>query len=439
MPSRRAALRALALGATGTLAGCLDGERSGTETDPTSDATGSPTTGETDTTADTPDPPADARWATEVPGTVGELALADGTLYAGTDAGTLVALDAGTGAERWRFDAPTPVWSLGWGTGLLVDDGTLYAVSGSFDGIHGQENAVHALDPATGAERWTYAPDLAYAAFGLHGTSDGALFVGINDDSLSDEGDPTVALEVDTGTERWRVETGDVSGITPSQGTAVVGSQSVFRGLATDDGAERWSVRADEPGLLPPRVADETAYVAASGGSLRALSLDEGTERWTLDAPVNSVLVDGSGGASRSGVFVGGETVRHAGPDGTLRWTAEESLLLALLAGDHVLGFGESAVVSLSPDDGAVAWRAEVGTEYPRPHAVVDGVVVVTDDDSTRLFGLDADSGTRRWTFDPQVPEATAPVVGDGAVFVAESGFIGDEGTSRVVARDLVD
>jgi outer membrane protein assembly factor BamB len=435
MPSRRAALRALALGATGTLAGCLGDDSGGT----TTDSTGSPTTGGTDTTADGPDPPPDARWTTEVPGTVGGLALADGTLYAGTDAGALVALDPETGAERWRFDAPNPVWSLGWGTGLLVDGGILYAVSGSFDGIHGQENAVHALDPATGAERWTYAPDLAYAAFGLYGTSDGALFVGTNDDALSDEGDPTVALDVATGAERWRAETGDVSGIAPGEETTVVASQSLFRGLATDDGAERWSVRADDPGLLPPRVADGTAYVAASGGSLRALSLDRGTERWTLDAPVNSVLVGGTEGTARSGVFVGGETVRHAGPDGDRRWTTEGSLLLAVLAGEHLLGFGESAVASLSPDDGEVTWRAEVGTEYPRPHAVADGVVVVTDDDSTRLFGLDADSGARRWTFDPGVPEATAPVVGEGGAFVAESGFIGDEGTSRVVARDLVD
>jgi hypothetical protein len=84
---------------------------------------------------------------------------------------------------------------FGWGPGLLADAGTLFAVSGRFDGIHGRENAVNSLDPATGAYRQRSAPGTADAAFGLYGTADGALFVGTNDDALSDEGDPTVALD----------------------------------------------------------------------------------------------------------------------------------------------------------------------------------------------------------------------------------------------------
>jgi outer membrane protein assembly factor BamB len=450
MPSRRTALRSLGVAFAGTVAGCLAGDGSGTPTDATDDSPSSTRTDDdtspsTDDDTDGPDPPADATWTTDLDGRIGELHHYDGTLYAGTDASTLVALNAGDGTVRWRFDAPNPVESLASGTGLLVADGTLCAVSGAFDGLHGQENRVHALDPATGEERWTYAPDIAYEAFGLHGTADGALFVGSNDDALSDEGDPTIALETDTGAERWRVGTGDVSGVDPAPETAVVGTQSLFRGLATADGGERWSVSVDEFGLLPPRVAGETAYVGASGGPLRAVALDDGAERWRLDGPVNSVLVGGDGGSggedagtNPAGVFVGGREVRHADPDGTVRWTADRSLLLALLAGDRLLGYGESRVVSLSPDDGSVRWRATPDGEYSRPVAVADGVVVTDDGRSSRLFGLDADSGKRRWTFDPGVEETTGPVVGDGSVFVAEASELGGESEpGRVFARDL--
>jgi outer membrane protein assembly factor BamB len=454
MPSRRTALRTVGVTVAGTLAGCL-GDDSGTPTSPTDDSTSSETD-DTSPTTDDPDeqdgsdPPTDARWTTDLGGRVGDLLFHDGTLYAGTDAGTLVALDASDGTIRWRFDAPNPVNSLASGTGLLVADGTLYAVSGAFDGLHGQENRVHALDPATGEELWTYAPDISYEAFGLHGTADGALFVGSNDDALSNEGDPTIALETATGAERWRVGTGDVSGIEPGPGTTVVATQFLFRGLATGDGTERWSVSVEDAGLLPPRVAGDTAYVGHNGGPLRAVALDSGTERWRLDGPVNSVLVGGgapAGGDSRDdgesdapGVFVGGREVRHAGPGGDLRWTADEPLLLALLTEDRLLGFGESAVVSLSPDTGTVEWRATPGGEYPRPEAVADGVVVTADGRSPRLFGLDADSGETRWTFDPGVEQVTEPVVGDGAVVVAEASELGGESESgRVFARDLDD
>jgi outer membrane protein assembly factor BamB len=452
MPSRRTALRTLGVVLTGAVAGCLAADEPGT---PTDDTTPLPTTdGTSQTTDDDTDdsnPPTDAAWTADLAGRVGELLLHEGTLYAGTDANALVALDASDGTIRWRFDAPNPVRSAAAsGTGLLVADDTLYAVSGAFDGLHGQENRVHALDPATGEELWTYAPEIDYEAFGLHGTADGALFVGSNDDALSDEGDPTIALETATGTERWRVGTGDVSGIEPGAETTVVATQFLFRGLATADGRERWSVSVADAGLLPPRVAAETTYVGHSGGPLRALALDAGTERWRLDGPVNSVLVGGgasaggdsgdAGGADTSGVFVGGREVRHVGPDGTVRWTAGEPLLLALHAGDRLLGFGESAVVSLSPENGVVGWRATPGGEYPRPEAVAEGVVVTADGRSPRLFGLDADSGEPRWTFDPGVERTTDPVVGSGSVFVAEATELGGASESgRVFARDLAD
>ncbi|MFC5366164.1 PQQ-binding-like beta-propeller repeat protein [Salinirubrum litoreum] len=445
MPShrttRRTALRTLGVALGGAVAGCLSNDDSGTPTSSTDDDTPPTNTDDTSPTTDddtdVSDPPADARWTADLPGRVGELRFHDGTLYAGTDASSLVALDQSDGRVRWRFDAPNPVKSLASGTGLLVADGTLYAVSGAFDGLHGQENRVHALDPGTGEELWTYAPDISYEAFGLHGTADGALFVGSNDDALSDEGDPTIALETDTGAERWRVGTGDVSGIEPGVETTVVATQFLFRGLATADGTERWSVSVEDAGLLSPRVAGETVYVGHNGGPLRAVALDSGTERWRLDGPVNSVLVDDSG--AEAGVFLGGREVRHAGSDGTVRWTTDESLLLALLAGDRLLGFGESAVVSLSPEDGSVDWRATPGGEYTRPAAVAEGVVVTADGQSARLFGLDAASGETRWTFDPGVEQVTDPVVGDGAVFVAEASELGGESESgRVFARDLI-
>jgi len=87
--------------------------------------------------------------------------LADGRLYVGSDDGRLYCLSAGDGAEVWTFQAgPTSERLLGNGrmisawpvrTGVLVVDGTAYAGAGVFpaEGLF-----LYALDAATGRLRW---------------------------------------------------------------------------------------------------------------------------------------------------------------------------------------------------------------------------------------------------------------------------------------------
>lgn len=79
--------------------------------------------------------------------------IADGTLYLGLKEG-LIALDAHTGAVRWR-----------WGSGIyqvsaptLVDD-TIYAGGSAADGAHRHAGLLIAVDARTGRERWRLATD----------------------------------------------------------------------------------------------------------------------------------------------------------------------------------------------------------------------------------------------------------------------------------------
>ena len=90
--------------------------------------------------------------------------VADGGVYVGADGGWCYALDAATGAIRWKeqlLKNPDPTFTS---LGLTLSDGVLY-ISGGFplqtfniDGsLHG--GAVQALDPATGKIHWSSAPD----------------------------------------------------------------------------------------------------------------------------------------------------------------------------------------------------------------------------------------------------------------------------------------
>lgn len=87
-------------------------------------------------------------------------AVAEGSVYAASEGGVVVALEAATGAERWRAalgaaaeGAPTVAGGL-----VLVGAGP---DPGGILGLGGDEGSVRALDAATGEERWrTGFPDL---------------------------------------------------------------------------------------------------------------------------------------------------------------------------------------------------------------------------------------------------------------------------------------
>jgi outer membrane protein assembly factor BamB len=88
-------------------------------------------------------------------------AIADGRVYVGSGDGWVYCFDAATGKRQWRFRAAPieraiPLYGLissTWpvGSGVLVDNGVVYAAAGisNFDGTH-----VYALDAVTGKIRW---------------------------------------------------------------------------------------------------------------------------------------------------------------------------------------------------------------------------------------------------------------------------------------------
>lgn len=87
---------------------------------------------------------------------------ADGMIFVGTFANELVALDAATGKELWRFQAQNWVWA-----GPAVSEDMLYFgdLSGTF----------YALDPHNGESQWQLQPDGAIVGKPLI-TEDGIYF-----------------------------------------------------------------------------------------------------------------------------------------------------------------------------------------------------------------------------------------------------------------------
>ncbi len=99
-------------------------------------------TGVADTTL--PQPLA-LRWSFQAKDAVGSsAAIADGTVYVGSMDGLLHAIDVATGKERWQYQAAGPI------------EESSPAVSGGLVFVGDVSGVVHAVDAQTGRRRWTF-------------------------------------------------------------------------------------------------------------------------------------------------------------------------------------------------------------------------------------------------------------------------------------------
>jgi outer membrane protein assembly factor BamB len=112
----------------------------------------------------------------------------------GSAHGSLDALEASSGAVRWRVHDSTHAYSA-----PAVADGVVY--------VGTTEGSVTALDATTGAVRWRSLTDVQADA--LPAVADGVVYVAYYDGSV-------YALNATSGAQRWRFQTDGAQGMAPS-------------------------------------------------------------------------------------------------------------------------------------------------------------------------------------------------------------------------------
>lgn len=410
----------------GLATGCLDqsgdqeptsdpGPDSPATTPPPSRPTTEPPTATTESARLVDPPPSPFSWAFEVGEEipVGPIAH-DGLVLVANSRGTVRGLEAGSGRVAWRFDAPR---GIGGTTGkpFALFGGTLFVASGTTTGTAARSFSIHALDPATGTERWQYAI-AGGSRQGVLGPAAGGVVVVEGDDALGPDGDRTALVEFDGG-KRWVAETGDARAVASGEGQVYVGARSAIRAFDARSGAERWRTDAT-PSYLGLAADDRRLYVVEETDGdphqrLVGRSGATGNRAWAADWFATSVTRRGD-----DGVVAGGEHLVSVAPDGAERWRFEPGGSATDPVRNGVLFTGTGGdVVAVSLDDGVEHWRATVDATYAFPAAQADGVVVSSYLDGARYFAHDTADGTRRWSLDLAGDHLEPPAAGDGMAF----------------------
>jgi len=238
-------------------------------------------------------------------------AVEDGTVYVAGRNGGVHALDAISGTERWQFGGSDAGFSLSHPT---VGDGSVY--------IGDSEGVLHALDVTTGRRRWQVDANEKIAT--SPAVDDGTVYVGSRGKSRPDEKTVKGGLDaVSTdGSREWSIRPGQVDGSpTVVDDTVYAGSDSGLLAVDAESGEERW--RDGNISMGSPAVADGTVYVGTSDGALRALDAATGERQWKYHA--QKWADDQPAVGERSVAFSAWDDHVHgvARDDGSERWTVE--------------------------------------------------------------------------------------------------------------------
>jgi outer membrane protein assembly factor BamB len=305
----------------------------------------------------------------------------------------------------------------------MVVDGTVYAAS--------HDGEVVAMSAQNGRRLWAVKTKLALSA---GPEVDGGLIV-----LGSSDGD-IVALDATNGKERWRKSIGSEILARPLIAKDVVVIRTVdghVEGLAGSDGAQRWAVDEQVPrltlrGTAPPILAGDRIIAGFDNGKVLAIDPRNGDVMW--DAIVNAphgrtelerlADIDSPARVSGDDIFVvgfQGRVAMLALDSGQIWWARDASSYRGFAMDDDNLYLtnSDSVVIAMKRNDGAVLWEQDAMKRRGLTAPALDGDALVVGDFEGYVHWLDKATGeivARQKTDGERI--TNPPVTTDGGIFV---------------------
>jgi len=309
--------------------------------------------------------------------------VAEGKVFTLDAAGHVSAFSASGGARIWQTDL-TPdneSSSEGFGGGLAIDGGRLYATTGY--------GTVVALDAGTGAVQWT--KSVGEPIRNSPTVAGGKIYFVSADNTLR-------ALNASNGEEVWKAR-----GL--PQNTTLLSNASP----AVGDGLV----------VAPFPAGDIVAYQTASGKSAWSDSLtrtSETTAAGILGDPARPVIDRGMVYA----VSHGGRMIATSASSGARVWTRNvASTQMPWVAGDAVFTVDVAGrLMALDRSDGSVRWVSELPSSSRWSGPVVAGNQVWVVSGEGLLVGADARTGQLGSQINLDTDIYVTPVVAGGRMYI---------------------
>jgi outer membrane protein assembly factor BamB len=311
--------------------------------------------------------------------------LVDGLVIAGAKDGTVLAVDARTGQQRWQFKAGGPV-----GNSAAAANGLVFV---------GDTHSVFGLDAATGIQKWVAeVPSKESRPVVVDGVVYTASIGGV------------VGLDGATGTKVWQW-TGPKD-VAATVGPIADGVAYVMAGdgrlyaIDIKSSTERWHVQTISTNVGYAEVVGKTVYVATTGqdvpgpeGELYAIERASGAIRWRFRTP--------SGGQINAGPVKDGIIYANAEQDGLYALRDDRTTATAL-------------------------WRVDTPRSYWPPALVGDSVYQQRADGSIGVYATS--DGHLQWETTAPGDEAGGPLVSGGMVFQVQD----NHGLAAYATSDLI-
>lgn len=278
-------------------------------------------------------------------------AVSDGLVVVGDYAGTLHALDAATGTQKWPF---TPQIKSGnaarfVGSALIHQDMILAPTAG-----HDNLYAVS----LTGKELWRFPTEQAIWAQPV--SDDERVYIASMDHYL-------YAVRLSDHQQVWKRDLGAALVATPllAEGTLYLGTLGNEMIAISTEGEILWRYTADGSIWSSPVLVEGALYFGDTAGFIHAVDAATGAGRWKVD--LSSGAITGSGA-----VFA-----------------------------DHLVFTGENGSLAAIGLDGRRLWTQEIqGKLYTGPAVVEEKIIVAVTQGEQLLKAFDS-NGNELWSFVP--------------------------------------
>jgi outer membrane protein assembly factor BamB len=199
--------------------------------------------------------------------------VVDGTVYFGSGDGHVYALEAKSGALRWKFK-----------TGDVVHASPAYADGAIFVGSW--DGKFYALDARDGSERWHYQAGVDETVHNQQGFQSsaavvsGVVYVGCRDSHV-------YAFKAATGEKLWEFSTGlswvnTTPAVRDGKVFAATSDSRMIHVLNAVDGKELYHQQAASTMWASLSLAGDVFYVAQFNGSVEGRAIADGKVLWTF-------------------------------------------------------------------------------------------------------------------------------------------------------------